>query len=157
MSKKGEQHQKIHIGRGDFVETEQLEDSDEIAVSEPPLVPINGMDLEDNTYDDGYARWNTLKLIEHSKKFPVFDLPLAGIHLGGCAWGTEMTFDEFIHHCKRVQDTDLKHPILLDDYGQICDGYHRVCKAILEGRTTIKAIRLNTMPEPDMRHKKKEQ
>ena len=56
---------------------------------------------------------------------------------------------QFIFQCKRVQDCSLNYPIILDDCGQIADGYHRLCKAILEGRETIKAIRLEEMPAPD--------
>ena len=48
-----------------------------------------------------------------------------------------------------MQDCSLNYPIILDDCGQIADGYHRLCKAILEGRETIKAIRLEEMPAPD--------
>ena len=32
------------------------------------------------------------------------------------------------------------------------DGGHRLCKAILEGRKTIKAVQFTTMPEPDEIH-----
>lgn len=55
----------------------------------------------------------------------------------------------FIFQCKRVNQCSLEYPIILDDVGQIADGYHRLCKAILEGKETIKAIRLLEMPAPD--------
>ncbi len=29
------------------------------------------------------------------------------------------------------------------------DGGHRLCKALLEGRRTIRAVRFDVMPEPD--------
>ena len=32
--------------------------------------------------------------------------------------------------------------------GTICDGWHRVVKTILKGETTIKAIRIEEMPDP---------
>jgi len=50
---------------------------------------------------------------------------------------------------KRVQNTDLKYPIILDVKGVVADGYHRVAKAILEGKSTIKAYRLKQMPPYD--------
>ena len=34
-------------------------------------------------------------------------------------------------------------------YGQVADGYHRICKAIIEGKTSIKAYRLQEMPPVD--------
>jgi len=142
----------------EFVEVKEYEAiSCEMNVEQPPVVPVDGIELHENEFDDGNARWSTLKLIQHSKKFPFFDMPLAGINLSGGAWGETMSFDDFIHHCNRVENTDLKHPIILDDQGIICDGWHRVCKAILEGRNTIKATRLNSMPKPDMRYDKSEQ
>lgn len=42
-----------------------------------------------------------------------------------------------------------KLPIILDDLGYITDGWHRVAKAILEGKETIKAVRIQNMPAPD--------
>jgi hypothetical protein len=61
-------------------------------------------------------------------------------------WRISSTYD-FITHYKRVKDTDLKYPILLDDRGCICDGWHRVAKAIIEGKKYIKAIRIEEMPD----------
>lgn len=52
-------------------------------MSEFPKVKIDGVTLDQNNYNDGHAVWNCLKLIEHSKQFPVFDLPLAGINING--------------------------------------------------------------------------
>ena len=72
-------------------------------------------------------------------------------------WNIDLTVEpfecsqlhSFIFQCKRVRDCSLDYPIILDEVGQIADGYHRLCKAILEGRKTIKAIRLLEMPAPD--------
>ena len=61
-----------------------------------------------------------------------------------------ITFAESEYHRgKRVNQCSLEYPIILDEVGQIADGYHRLCKAILEGKETIKAIRLLEMPAPD--------
>ena len=46
---------------------------------------------------------------------------------------TMSCFDSFVYHCKRVKDCNLEYPIILDDFGQICDGWHRIAKAVLEG------------------------
>lgn len=116
-----------------------------------PIVEIEKIHFKDNYYEDKGYRWSAFKLIEHSKGLPIFDLPLAAIHIGICLWGAEtgLTIDEFVHHMKRSLESDLRYPIILDDQGQICDGWHRLCKAIVNGHSTIKAIRLNDMPEPD--------
>lgn len=86
-------------------------------------------------------------LIEVSKKLPVFEIPLQGLYLGGNPWGN-FTIQNFVFHMSRVNDADLSYPVILDTEGYVCDGWHRVSKAILEGKTTIKAVRLETMPEP---------
>ena len=117
-------------------------------LNNPPIVLIEKMELIENNYVTNGKKWSTLKLIEYSKNFEPFDLPLAGINLGTPAWGIE-NMDDFIFHVKRLEEVNVIHPILLDDIGQICDGWHRIIKAILSGNTTIKAIRLNTMPDPD--------
>lgn len=114
-----------------------------------PKVKIEKLDLIENNYiNNGGRKWSALKLIEHSKQFETFDLPLIGVDLSSYPWNIQ-SIDDFCYHVKRVMNTDLKHPILLDDYGRICDGFHRVSKAILLGKTHIKAIRLESMPEPD--------
>ena len=56
----------------------------------------------------------------------------------------------FLYHAKRIEECDLKYPIILDPAGSIIDGWHRVVKAILKGKTEIKAFKLIVMPEPDV-------
>jgi hypothetical protein len=52
----------------------------------------------------------------------------------------------FIEHVKAVQEADLSYPILLNEDGFIIDGRHRLAKAILMKRTTIKAKRFEKDP-----------
>lgn len=113
-----------------------------------PKVKIDTIKLTENYYENSGYRYSAVKLIEHSKEFEVFDLPLIGINLSTSAWQID-NMDDFIHHAKRCVDTNLDHPIIIDHLGVICDGWHRVCKAIILGRTSIKAIRLETMPDYD--------
>jgi hypothetical protein len=86
-------------------------------------------------------------LIEASKDLESFDLPLQGVFIGNNPWG-EMSIKSFAYHVQRTNDADLSYPIILDTEGYICDGWHRVVKAILKGDTMIKAVRLEVMPEP---------
>jgi hypothetical protein len=114
-----------------------------------PKVSISNVNLDENYYTDRYNRvYSSVKLIEHSKKYKTFDLPLVGIDLGRGAWTID-NLDDFIHHYKRCEDSNLDYPIILDNFGTIADGCHRLCKAIIKGKTTIKAIRLETMPPYD--------
>ena len=106
----------------------------------------------ESQYVRGDERWNaeSLYLFAKAKEYEVQDLPLWCVDLSTHAFVAD-TLMQFIFQSKRVNDCSLEFPILLDDCGQIADGYHRVCKAILEGRETIKAIRLQEMPTPDFK------
>lgn len=114
-----------------------------------PKIEIEGIDLVENHYVDYNGNvWSAVKLIETSKQYEPFDLPLAGIDLHTLPWEVNSILD-FVHHVKRIDNTNLKYPVILDDEGIICDGWHRVAKAILKGDTSIKAVRLLKMPPRD--------
>lgn len=100
---------------------------------------------------DGYY-WNATTLYEFAKEkgYKPFELPLEGINLSFLPFDVT-DLDAFIWQIKRVLDVDLKYPIILNDKGEIVDGYHRICKAFLNNKKTIKAIRLLEMPKSDGR------
>jgi len=114
-----------------------------------PKVDIDKIYLIDSEYENksGYV-WSALKLIEASKGLPVFNIPLASIDLSFLPFRVDNMHD-LLFQMNRVKNTDLKYPIILDDHGVVADGYHRILKAIYLGKTTIKAVRLNTMPDAD--------
>lgn len=93
--------------------------------------------------------WDAPTLVEYvkEKQYEVFKLPMSGIPLSQLMFSVTNML-KFADHVKRVQSADLKYPIILDDLGTICDGWHRVIKALLEGREYIDAIRIKEMPEP---------
>ena len=99
--------------------------------------------LEGNYVSEG-KNYDAQDLIKAAKDLPIFDMPLQGICLNHKL--TLGTVESFLYHYKRVEAADLEYPIIIDSSGYICDGWHRVTKAILEGRTTIKAKRLEVMP-----------
>ena len=113
-----------------------------------PKVKIDTVSLNENYYSCRGFKYKATNLIEHSKKYEPFDLPLAGIDLSRNSWNLN-DLDDFIHHADRVRKADLKYPIILDDCGAIADGMHRICKAVIMGYKTIKAIRLEAMPNHD--------
>ena len=53
-----------------------------------------------------------------------------------------------VMHMKAVNDADLKRPIILDEDGELMDGRHRLMKAMLLGKKTIKAVRFDENPSP---------
>jgi hypothetical protein len=60
-----------------------------------------------------------------------------------------MTCREVVDHARLMQECDLAHPIILSSDGRVMDGMHRICKALLQGRTEIEAVRFEHDPEPD--------
>lgn len=113
-----------------------------------PKVIIEHTDLIDSFYKRRGYSWSAVKLIEQSKKYKVYDVPVSFINLSDLYF-TIPNIDYFIYHVNRINKTDLKYPIIFDNEGAICDGWHRMCKAILLGKTTIKAIKLEEMPDHD--------
>lgn len=118
-------------------------------MSKFPKVKIDEISLTENDYisNDGKV-YNALKLIEASKGLTVFKIPLASLDLSDMPFNVDNT-KSLLYQINRINKTNLKYPIILDDKGVICDGRHRVCKAILKGKRTIKAVRLEVMPDYD--------
>lgn len=116
-----------------------------------PIVKIRKQGLAENVYTSGDNVWSASNLIQwcKEKKYPIFDLPLAGIDLSYIPWSNLNSVKNIASHFKRVQSANLEYPVILDDYGYIADGWYRIVKALVEGKRTIKAIRIQDMPEPD--------
>jgi hypothetical protein len=46
-----------------------------------------------------------------------------------------------VEHFRLIEEVDMTPPIILGPDGRVVDGMHRIARAILEGRTTIRAVR----------------
>ena len=97
-------------------------------------------------YDNGTMYYPVASLLEEAKKYEEFDLPLDGIDLRTMFESNIKSGYDFFYHSMKVEDCDPQKPIILDVYGSIADGRHRIIKALMLGWKTIKAIRLETMP-----------
>lgn|GEM_PF-83303 len=102
----------------------------------------------------GLLAWDIDRLIELSKDLEPIDIPLSEIReldetFSFDAEGDTPTCRRIADHAKLILETDLTHPIILSQCGRVMDGMHRVCRALLEGRRTIQAIRFKNDPEPD--------
>ncbi len=51
--------------------------------------------------------------------------------------------DKYPEHKARINESDIKYPILIAPSGEIIDGMHRLAKAFLDGETHIKAKRFD--------------
>jgi len=116
-----------------------------------PVVKINDHLIGEGRYILGGQEWDMSTLINATEGLPVFDLQLAALDLSVYPWGNDgKTLMSFLYHFKRIKKVNLSNPVIMDPTGYIIDGWHRVAKAIINGKTTIKAIRLLVMPEPDV-------
>ncbi|MEX0369830.1 MAG: hypothetical protein AB3N09_04310 [Tateyamaria sp.] len=97
--------------------------------------------------------WDICKLVAATDHLVPQMVPLAEIaELDEDWWfahGTVPTPRALAEHMKLVSNVDRTHPIILDADGRLMDGMHRVVQALLDGETTIAAIRLPETPPPD--------
>src|SRR5580658_3553502 len=103
---------------------------------------------------NGLCAWNVHRLIEQSRNLKTERVPLSAIReLDEPFWGNEniqqLTCREIAGHTRLILDCDLAFPIILSSDGRVMDGMHRVCKALLEGRGEVEAVRFVQDPEPD--------
>ena len=122
---------------------------EEIGLQIPKVKLLDKVEYHDSYYNGYGASISapTLVAFAEAKGYRPFDMPLACVVLDTKCWGTLTDFKDFLVHYTRCTKANLDYPILLDVNGFICDGWHRVARAIIEGRATIKAIRLEEMPE----------
>lgn len=98
--------------------------------------------------------WFVARLITLSKDLKVMKIPLN--HLNVYYKYDEMTLRQMVTHINAVNECSLKYPIILDEDGDVMDGRHRIMKAIITGKKTIKAVRFEVNPEPCRIEEKKE-
>jgi len=102
----------------------------------------------------GLCAWNIHRLVELSRALIHETVPLSAIReLDEPYWANgvnqRLTCREIVGHARLMLDCDLAFPIILSSDGRVMDGMHRVCKALLEGRSDIEAVRFVHDPEPD--------
>ena len=113
-----------------------------------PKIKIEDTHLSEENYIRCNKLWKTSQLVDfcEEKKYQPFKAPLACFDLSFMNFPVS-NLNSFILQCKRALDADLKYPIIIDDLGIVANGYHRIVKAILEGKTEIDCIRMEEMPD----------
>ncbi len=104
--------------------------------------------------NEGLLAWDVFRLIELSRECPVVDVQLSNIkELDEEFWyelgGANPTCRNVLEHASLIQSADLSYPIILCHEGRVMDGMHRVCKALLLGHTTVRAVQFPAYLEPD--------
>ena len=96
--------------------------------------------------------WYTEGLWQKAEQLTPFEIEVTAIKEldENCWFGSRVpTIREVLSHFERIQKADLAYPIVLNHDGSLMDGGHRLCKAILEGHSKIKAVQFSAMPAPD--------
>jgi hypothetical protein len=94
----------------------------------------------------GSHEWSVARLFTLAKDLKIMSIPLD--HLNIYYKYNNLTLREMVGHMKSVNNADLSYPIILDEDGELMDGRHRIMKAILTGKKTIKAVRFEVNPSP---------
>jgi len=104
--------------------------------------------------DNGLYAWDVDRLVELSREISPKEIPLNNItEFEESYWFNDQenspTCRTITEHFKLIQESDLSYPIILSSNGRVMDGMHRVCKAHLEKRDTIRAVQFTKDPLPD--------
>lgn len=116
-----------------------------------PIISFAKFDFEESRYQRGNKYWmaTTLMKAVREQELEAFDYPVAAYDMSNKYFSLE-NMDDFCWQARRTLAADYeKNPIILDDMGQVADGNHRLCHAIIDGVSTVKAYRLHSMPDPD--------
>lgn len=115
-----------------------------------PVVKIGGVAVDENIYEDSDGKvWVVTNLIAKARDLTPFDLPLAAIYAGVNIWTPVGSAMGMAHHMRRALDVDTSYPVILCHEGFIMDGWHRVLRALIDGKATIKAVRFAETPPYD--------
>lgn len=107
--------------------------------------------------EQGMDAWDVDRLIELSADLPVVHVELSEIwEIDTVYWfdgdREQPTVRKVVDHVHLMQDVDLSYPIILGHDGRVMDGMHRIARALLEGLSTVPAVRFDVLPEPDFRN-----
>ena len=105
----------------------------------------------------GLDAWDVDRLIDLSRDLPVLEVDIASIEeIDTVYWFDDdqerPTVRKVVDHVRLIKDVDLSYPVILGHDGRVMDGMHRIARALLEGRSTIPAVRFAHNLEPDFRN-----
>ena len=106
--------------------------------------------------DDGETMyyWKCSRLWKLTEDFPVEHIPLDAFdwESDNFTWNINRSplWKEVGDHTKRILATDLQYPIIISEDGHVMDGMHRVLKSYVFCLPTVKAVRFDKNPPPDM-------
>lgn len=93
--------------------------------------------------------YTAANLVEKAKDLIPFDLPLCAIDISANVFKSCTSAKDIVQHFIRIRDVDTSYPVIMDESGFIMDGWHRVMRAIADGKATIPAVRFAERPVED--------
>jgi hypothetical protein len=110
--------------------------------------------FSDSLFSDSDGnKWPAKYLYEKAKErgLKTESIKLRHLDISSLPWqdGKIENIDCFLYHSVRIQNCDTSIPIIIRQDGYILDGWHRVCKAVLEGKKEIKAYRFEKYLPPE--------
>jgi hypothetical protein len=102
---------------------------------------------------DGSMRfWRMEQLWKLAEGLPVRKVRLTEldafdeVHWFGGGMNILPTCRAIAEHARDIYNADLSYPIILSPTGEVLDGWHRICKAFLEGIEEVNAVQLAILP-----------
>jgi hypothetical protein len=100
-----------------------------------------------------YHVWQTPRLWELASNLEVEEIDITSLDRNDqVIWFTpdrQPTLSSMAAHYRRCQSADMGYPIILDPEGNVVDGLHRIVRAMAEGSSSIRCVRIREMPAPD--------
>jgi hypothetical protein len=105
---------------------------------------------------EGLDAWDVDRLISLSRDLQPEDVAVETLdEIDSVYWFDEVnlpTVRSVVEHVKLINEVDPAHPIILSAEGRVMDGMHRIARALLEGRSTVVAVRFPQPIPPDYRN-----
>jgi len=103
---------------------------------------------------DGVDAWDVDRLIELASELNDEIVEIAEIgEVDAVYWFDDErhspTVRAVVDHARRIAEVEAAYPIILGPDGRVMDGMHRIARAMLDGRSAIRAVRFSKLPEPD--------
>lgn len=79
------------------------------------------------------------------------EMDIERINIGFPRW--RLSIPDIINTFKRIEEANLDYPIIIDEHHAIIDGYHRLVKAMMQNKKTIKVVILTRRELHERRNK----
>jgi hypothetical protein len=112
--------------------------------NEPPFKEAMRKQYHFRKSRNGFYAWDVERLVALSKGIAIIEIPLNTIaEIDEDYWfagsAESPTCRRIAEHCELINKADLSHPVILCSEGRVMDGMHRIAKALLAKRSTVKA------------------